>query len=170
MLRAVVIGIMLIFSYILQSTVLDYIQIWGAKPNLMIILTVYFALLRGSFEGGLVGLFGGILIDMLAGKVFGIYSLTGLYTGIAVGYYNKQFFKDNIFVLLFFMFIFTFFYEFLFYLMNYFIWGETRIVFVLKKVILPESIYNCILSIPIYGLVMKVNNWLVKKEKLVRKY
>ena len=73
--RAFITGIILVFAYVLQSTVLQYIEVWNIRPNLLIMLIIYFALIRGSVEGGIIGLAGGILMDILAGKVFGIHSL-----------------------------------------------------------------------------------------------
>ena len=168
--RAFITGIILVFAYVLQSTVLQYIEVWNIKPNLLIMLIIYFALIRGSVEGGIIGLAGGILMDILAGKVFGIHSLLGLYIGVFTGIFNKRFFKESYFVGLLFIAIFTFVYEFLFYLINYFIWGETRIIFVLQRIIIPEVIYNCILAVPVYYFVIKVNHWIKNKKKASRKY
>lgn len=168
--RAFVIGIILIVAFILQSTIFHYLEVWGTKPNLIIMIIVYFALIRGSVEGAIVGLFAGVLMDILAGRVFGLHSLIGMYIGILAGNFNKRFFKDNYLVALLFTFLFSFLYEFLFYILNFFIWGETRILYVLQNIIIPEAVYNCILAIPVYALVIKVNQWLEKRENMSRKY
>ncbi|MDK2800737.1 MAG: rod shape-determining protein MreD [Clostridiales bacterium] len=168
--RAFIIGVILVITYVLQSTVLQYIELWNIKPNLIVMLVIYFALLRGNVEGGIVGLFGGMLLDILSGKVFGLYALIGMYIGVLAGNFNKRFFKENYLVALLFTFIFTIIYEFIFYFFNYFIWGETRIIYVFKNIIIPEVLYNCFLAVPIYSFVIKINNWLEIKEKRSRKY
>jgi rod shape-determining protein MreD len=168
--RAFIIGLILVLAFVIQSTILHYIEIFGIKPNLIVMVTIYFALMQGSVEGAVVGLLGGILLDILVGRVFGLYSLIGMYTGIFAGHFNKRFFKENYLVALLFTFIFSFLYELIFYLLNYFIWGETRIIYVLQNIIIPEALYNCILAIPVYILIIKINRWLEKKERMSRKY
>ena len=168
--RIWVISGMITIAYILQSTVLQYIEIGHVKPNLIIMIVIYYALLRGNVEGAVAGFIGGMVIDIFGGKIFGVYALIGMYVGISAGYFNKRFFKENYFVLMFFMFIFTFAHELLFYFTYYFLWGETHIVFALKNIIMPVSIYNAVLALPIFGIIFKVNYWLVEREKMLRKY
>ncbi|WHH61052.1 rod shape-determining protein MreD [Petroclostridium sp. X23] len=168
--RVFIIAVILIVAFVLQSTILQYFEVWMIKPNLIVMITVYFALTRGSVEGGIVGLSGGILADILVGRVFGLYALIGMYTGVLAGNFNKRFFKENYLVALLFTFLFSFLYEFAFYILNYFIWGETRILYALQYIIIPEALYNCVIAIPVYIFVIKINRWLEKKEKVSRKY
>ena len=168
--RIWVISGMLAIAYILQSTVLQYIEIWHVKPNLIIMMVIYFALLRGSIEGGVGGFIGGMLMDIFGGKIFGVYALIAMYTGIGAGYFNKRFFKENYFVLIFFMVVFTFVHELLLYFIYYFLWGQTHIVFAIRNIILPVSIYNGLLALPVFGIIFKVNHWLIEREKMLRKY
>jgi len=49
---------------VLQSALFPYISVAGATPNLMLILTVSFGLMRGRKEGMLVGFFCGFLYDL----------------------------------------------------------------------------------------------------------
>ena len=168
--RAFIVSLMLLFAYILQSTVLQYTQIFNVKPNLVIMLIIHLSLMRGSVEGAIVGFVGGLLMDILAGRIVGLYSLIGMYVGVAAGYFNKRFYKDNYFVALFFTFIFSFVFEFIFYVLFYFIWGETRILYALQHIIVPEAIYNCIIAVPVYMVLIKVDKWLEKREKSSRKY
>jgi hypothetical protein len=58
-----------------QSTLADYIMINNVKPNLLIIFIISVALLRGIFEGGIVGFIAGLVQDILFGKVMGFYTL-----------------------------------------------------------------------------------------------
>ncbi|NLY43654.1 MAG: rod shape-determining protein MreD [Clostridiaceae bacterium] len=168
--RAFIVTIILLLAFVVQSTVLQYSQIFNVKPNLVIMLIIHFSLIRGSVEGAIVGFIGGLFMDILAGRIVGLYSLIGMYIGVAAGYFNKRFYKDNYFVALFFTFIFTFAFEFTFYLLFYFIWGETRILYVLQHIIVPEAIYNCVVAVPVYMVLIKIDNWLEEREKSSRKY
>ena len=168
--RIFITGIVLIFTIICQSTLVQFIEILNTKPNLIIMLIIYFALLRGNIEGGIVGFFGGLLLDISMGKAIGINSLIGMYIGIAVGSFNKRFYKESYLVALLFTFVFTILYELIFYFLNYFLWGDTRIIYAFNHFILPETVYNCILTIPVYALISKTNRKFIIRERNTRKY
>ena len=163
-------SLVLFLAFIVQSTVLQYIEVFNVKPNIVVMLIIHVSLIRGSVEGAIFGFMGGLLMDALASRVVGLYSLIGMYMGVVAGYFNKRFFKDNYLVALIFTLVFTFVFEFSFYLLFYFIWGETRILYVLQNIIFPEAIYNCILAVPLYMILIKIDNWLEKREKASRKY
>lgn len=55
--RIVVLAILIIINFVLQSTVFGYHSVHSITPNLMLILTMSFGIMRGRREGMLVGLF-----------------------------------------------------------------------------------------------------------------
>lgn len=65
-LEKIVIGIAIFVSYFLQTSV-DFFALGSVKPDFLLILTVYFALYRGSFAALWIGFFGGILQDINLG-------------------------------------------------------------------------------------------------------
>ena len=65
-LEKVVIGIAIFVSYFLQTSV-DFFALGSVKPDFLLILTVYFALYRGSFAALWIGFFGGLLQDINLG-------------------------------------------------------------------------------------------------------
>ncbi len=162
--RVFITGTIFVIGYVLQTTVIQYIQIGDIKPNLVVMLILCFALLGSGLQGAFAGLFGGMLLDIPTSKTFGLNMLAGLYIGVLTGYYNKRFFKENYIVVLLFVFVLTICYELIFFFLNYFIWGETKIIKALLDVILPEALYNSALAVPVYIFVLKINNWLENKE------
>ena len=50
--RYLVLSLLGFFALILQSTILNEFTIAGVKPDLLLIFTVYFALIKGPGEGG----------------------------------------------------------------------------------------------------------------------
>jgi rod shape-determining protein MreD len=160
-----------------QSTLADYIMINNVKPNLLIIFIISVALLRGIFEGGIVGFIAGLVQDILFGKVMGFYTLLGLYLGVTVGSLNKRLYRDNHLVVIFFTFVSTFVYEFFVYLfitlMPLALSSQKitlEILKPLKSIVLNETIYNSAICIPIYILVTRVDYWLENLHKASRKY
>jgi rod shape-determining protein MreD len=50
------------------------IDIGGGRPNLVLLLVVAWSLLRGIEEGALIGLVGGLAMDLVSGTPFGLYT------------------------------------------------------------------------------------------------
>lgn len=168
--RSFITGIILVFAFILQTTLIQYIELWNVKPNLIIVIIISLALIRGSVKGAVIGLCGGILMDLFLAKGFGLNSLLCMYIGIIAGLISTRFVKESYFVATLFTFLLSFVYELSFFFLRFYIWGETQFLFFIKNTIIPQSIYNCILVIPIYHFIMKINNWLEKRFKISRKY
>ena len=72
-------AILILVSIILQSTVCQMISIASIKPNLLIILTVSFGLMRGKKSGMLTGFFCGLLTDIFFNSIIGFNALIYLY-------------------------------------------------------------------------------------------
>jgi len=158
---------------LLQSTVFDYIKIFNVKPNLIIVFVVSVALLRGNVEGAIIGFVTGLCQDMISGKLLGLYSLLGLYLGLIIGSVNKRLYRENFFVIIFFAFISTVVYESIVYLLTSFrsiVENPVIMLFPFKNIILPEAVYNSIISILIYILVIKLNDSFEDVSKASRKY
>ncbi len=163
-------GIILIVLLLLQSTLLGYVRIYNIKPNLLLIFVVSVALLRGNVEGAAVGFFAGLFLDMAFGKFLGFYTLLGLYLGIAVGSVNKRLYRENYLVIIFFTFISTTLYEAAVYVLNTFMTGKIELLTPLTVKILPEAIYNSVVSIFIYTIVIKLSHKFEETSKAARKY
>jgi len=161
----------------IQSTLVDYIKINNVKPNLLLIFIISIALLRGNIEGGIVGFFAGLVQDILFGKVLGFYALIGLYFGVIIGMLNKRLYRDNYLVVTFFTFTSTIVYELLIYLFNTLLplalsSGDFSFELLnpLMNVTLTETLYNSLMSIPIYILTMKIDNKIEIAIKNSRKF
>ena len=59
--RKIVIALMILLCFLLQSTVFQALAIGSISPNLMIILTASFGFMGGRKEGMIVGFFCGLL-------------------------------------------------------------------------------------------------------------
>ena len=70
--RRVIMIILILLTFVLQTTLMQTFAIASVSPNLPIILTVSFALMRGKREGMFVGAFFGILMDIFYGTGAGI--------------------------------------------------------------------------------------------------
>lgn len=65
----------LLIAAVLQSAWLEELRVLGGRPDLVLLLTVTWSIIRGSNEGALWGFVGGIFYDVLSGSVFGLWTL-----------------------------------------------------------------------------------------------
>ena len=87
--------LLLIIALILQSTAIDYIKIFNAKPDLVLLLVIFFGLFFGPGVGLETGFFAGLLKDILSTDIFGINTLTLAVTGLIVGALSAKFSKES---------------------------------------------------------------------------
>lgn len=163
-------SILIFIMALLQSTVFNYIKIFDVKPNLLLILIITVALLTNDIEGAVVGFFCGLVQDMASGKVLGFYALLGMYLGFCIGTMNKRLNRENVLILLFFTFVSSIVYEFVVYLLNAFVRDTVDFIFSLRSMILTEALYNCVVSVFVFILVLRLNRWFESREKTLRKY
>jgi rod shape-determining protein MreD len=70
---------------LLQSSVMPKITLLGVHPDLVLMAVTSWSLLRGSEEGMLWALIGGVILDLFSGAPFGVYSLALIIIGFAAG-------------------------------------------------------------------------------------
>jgi rod shape-determining protein MreD len=155
---------------LLQTTLLHYAAILGVIPNILVVFVIITGLLRGNTEGGIVGFFAGMGIDLLFGGVLGFYALLGLYLGIAAGSVSRRLFRENLLVAVFFTFVYSVLYESLIYVINNIMSGNMQFMFALTDVILPESVYNSIIAVLVFPFLIRAERWFEGRESNVRKY
>ena len=100
MARKITIALLIIISYMLQTTYNNQIAIGNITPNLLIIIVCVFALLRGRKEGLIIGFFAGILPDLFYGyaDITGFYSLVYMYLGYMIGFIHEIIYTDDIII------------------------------------------------------------------------
>ena len=84
-------AILILVSIILQSTVCQMISIASIKPNLLIILTLSFGLMRGKKSGMLTRYFCGLQTDIFFNSIIRFNALIYLWVGYFSGYFYRIF-------------------------------------------------------------------------------
>lgn len=163
-------SIIALLSYLLQSSFLEYAKIYGIKPNLIIITTISYALVRGSREGAIYGLFSGLLLDVMGGKYIGLYAIMGMYLGLIIGSLNKNLYNENYLIPIMVTAGSSFVYSMIVYVSLYFIPQPDEILWYTIGYIIPEAIYNTILSIFVYFFILYINKKLDYYSKTSRSY
>jgi len=70
---------------LIQSVWLSRVNLWGARPDLMLLVVLGWATVRNLDEGLVWGLIGGLIVDLLSGGPLGATALALLATAFLVG-------------------------------------------------------------------------------------
>jgi rod shape-determining protein MreD len=135
-----------------------YVSLAGVMPNLLLILVVSSAYMRGRNTGLLLGFFSGILVDLIFGQVVGLYALLYLLIGYFIGFFNKFYSNDDFTLPLIFVAVCDIFYGFFYYVFEFLLRGKLSFLYYFRRFILPEAIYTVAVSILLYKLLHMINN------------
>ena len=163
--RRIVMFLLVFVAFILQSTLLQVISIASIAPNLLIVLTVSFALMRGKREGMFVGFLCGLLTDIFFGNMLGFYTLLYTYIGFMNGLCYRIFYDDDIKMPVLLICSSDLAYNFIVYVTQFMMRGRIDFFFYLKRIMIPEMIYTTILTILSYRLLLTLNRKLGKAEQ-----
>jgi len=165
--RYIIVTIEIIICFILQTTVFQWIALANVVPNLLLILTVSIAFMRGRNEGLAVGFFCGLLVDLCFGNLIGLYALIYMTIGFLNGYSHKIFVKEDLTIPIVLVAISELIYFFLYYILEFLLRGKLDILYYLIRIGLPEIIYTVLISIVMYKLLNIINthtDWSKKEE------
>ena len=89
-------GVIVMLAFILQNTVFATFSLNGVKPNLLLIITVFFGYAASMNNGMLTGFFCGLLCDIFFNSFIGIYSFLFMLLGAFGGMMAKIFYQDDV--------------------------------------------------------------------------
>ncbi len=167
MLRAILVGILVIISYVLQTTCSHALSMGVVSPNLLMIFVCSYALLRGKKEGMYVGFAIGILVDLYFGyyDVVGINAFIYMMIGFVVGFFHDILYLEDILIPIAVVAVCDFVYNFIYYIVTFLLRNKLDFVYYIKAIILPEVIYTVFFTVFIYRLLMYLNKKLEAFEK-----
>lgn len=163
--RKLIVTVLIILCFILQSGVFTGLSFAGIIPNLMIILTSSFGFMRGEKDGLVIGFFSGLLLDIFFGEILGFYALLLMYIGFMNGKFCGIFYPEDIKLPIALIVISDFSYGILCYVLLFLLRGRLNFPYYFTRVILPEALYTIVITMFLYPLILKVNEKLEEKEK-----
>ena len=86
--------ISVLVCFLLQTSVFEFLKLADVMPNILLILTVTIAFIRGKKAGIVVGFVCGLLIDIFSGSVLGQYAFVYLMFGYVNGWFHAYFYED----------------------------------------------------------------------------
>lgn len=145
----------------LQTTFFARFCFWGIVPDLILILVVSFAFLKGSKAGMMAGFIGGLLEDIFLAHSLGIQALSKMLIAYLIGLTEKKVFKENPMISV----VGITFATMMDHLLTFFLYQSfdlNRIDFmVAQRLFWPELVYNALLAPMIYILLYK---WLIQSK------
>lgn len=167
--RKIIITLLVIICFILQTTVFKAISIASIAPNLLLIITSSFGFMRGKKEGLFVGVLCGLFTDIFFSRLFGVYTLIYMYIGYLNGCFKKIFFPEDIKLPIILIGASDFVYSISVYVFMFLFRGRLSFVYYLLNIILPELVYTVLISIVIFRLLLIIDNRLERSEKRSRR-
>ena len=158
--RKIVVGLIILISFLLQSTIFQTLSIGSISPNLMIIVVSSFGFMRGKKEGLIVGFFCGLLEDIFFGRLLGMHALFYMYIGYANGYFNHIFYGNDIKLPISLISASELIYGLGTYVIMILMRSRFAFFYYLQKIIVPELIYTVVMTLVFYRVIYAVNRWL----------
>ena len=143
---------LVLISFIMQSTVLQFLQIFGVTINLVLVVLVVISLQTNEVTGAGLGFILGFLTDILYSQFFGVNILLFFCIGYLAGRISEDVYKFDYFTNLYFVLFGTLFYHIFFYFIHYFLKIGSEAILITLTPILIEVVLNLIILYPIFRL------------------
>ena len=165
MLRFIIMAAVIIFNYVIQSSVFPAVEIFGVAPDTAVIFIVGYGILRGDVEGAIFGFFCGLTQDLFSAYYVGLFAMLGMLLGFVCGKPFKDFFHDNALLPFIVIPAAVIAYQLVFYCASFLFTGQASLLYYTGRVIIPKTIYTASLAIPLYSFLYIINGKLERYEK-----
>ncbi|MCL2254735.1 MAG: rod shape-determining protein MreD [Lachnospiraceae bacterium] len=146
--------ILIIFCFLLQSTVFRGLAFAGIVPNFLIVLTASLGFMRGERTGLLIGLFCGLLTDIFFGDAIGLYAMIYMYIGFLNGKFSGIFYPENIKLPMTLILFSNLFYGLFTYMLLFMMRSRLNFSYYFVNIIFPEIIYTILITLFLYPLIL----------------
>lgn len=167
--RNITLFLIILISFVLQTTLFQVLSFGGIAPNLLIIITASYGFMYGKKYGMVVGFICGLLMDIFYGDVIGFYALIYLYVGAANGFFHSVFYQDDVKLPLALITASDLVYCFVCYVLLFMLRGRFDFWFYMKTIIIPEIVYTIFVTIFLYPCVLVLNRLIDNVERGDRK-
>ena len=161
--RIITLGVLIIISFLLQYSVFSFHNVTSVSPNLLLILTMSFGIMRGRKEGMLIGFFSGFLVDCFYGQLIGPYMLLFMLIGYVNGFFHRNYLMEDIFLPVVIITFDEFVFELAIYIFVFLLNRKFEFKEYLFSIILPQMMYTIIITIIIYRFFVLINKLLKNK-------
>lgn len=146
----------ILIIFIFQMFVIDERELFGVKPNLILISVIVVSLWFGLYTGSIYSFSIGFITDVLFGNTMGLFTISYTITGVLVGFFNYNYRKENKFALLYVTCIATAIFGFVEYIIYFILTKKYNSFLYFIYQILITSILNIVIVYIVYSLLYKI--------------
>lgn len=163
--RVITLGFLIVINFAIQSTLIGFHNMHNITPNLMLILTMSFGLMRGRKEGMLVGFFCGFLTDCYFSSALGPFMFLYMIIGYTNGFFHKNYIIEDVLLPLIIVIIDDIIFNTMIFLISFLLQNRLDFGIYFKHIILPEALCTALLTIVIYKIYVSVNKQLKRMAR-----
>jgi rod shape-determining protein MreD len=147
--------VLLFVAAIMQVSIFAQVHILGGMPDVLLVMLVAVALLRGAIVGAVGGFFAGLLVDTATLGQLGLTSLVLTIAGYWIGRYGETTGRDRFHAPFLSVAVVTILYA-VGLLLVHFVLGERAPAGAVFRGLLPAIALNLIVTAPVYSLVRRL--------------
>jgi rod shape-determining protein MreD len=144
--------VVMFVAAIVQTSVLNGIEVGGGTPDLLLVTLVAVALLRGPMFGAGAGFFAGLVVDTALLGTLGQTSLLLTIAGYWIGRYGETTGRDRSHAPLLSVIVVTILYAVSALALHYMLGNSVSPRLVLVDALFPAVLLNALLAVPVYAL------------------
>jgi rod shape-determining protein MreD len=137
----------------LQAVIVSSLVFGGGAPDLLLVVVISLAVLRGSVPGAVFGFAGGLIVDLLTLETLGITSLVLTLAGFWAGRYAETTGRGQRLAPLVAVGVITVLAAVFSFVLQYLLGTDVVAEHALATVLFPTLLANLVLAVPVYALV-----------------
>lgn len=157
--------VVFIILYFIQADFFSWFTIAGISPNIFIIFILFLGLFTDNLFSIIMALLTGITLDLIVGRTACISPIIFSLVAIIAGYFDKNFLKDSKITIMIMVVGMTIVCETANYFLNAAIIESIVEIKSFVKILFVETLYNAILTIILYDIIIKLGYKLERQFK-----
>lgn len=156
----------ILIVYLLQLYVINPRELFGVKPNLILILVIVISLWYGLYVGGISSLILGIFTDIVFGSNIGIFTISYTIVGCLIGLLNSNYRKESKMSLVYVSIIATFAFEIVQCICTIVVYSaDINILYLIKQSII-SSLLNIVIVYIVYSVIYTISEYI--EDRLIQ--
>jgi rod shape-determining protein MreD len=149
-------ALLVFFAVLVQASVVGAWDLAGSRPDVLLVVIVCVALLRGPIVGACVGFAAGLLVDLATFETLGLTSLLLTLAGYWTGRYGETTGRDRVHAPVLSVVVVTALYGLGAYALHTILGEAVSARTALVTALLPAIAYNALLTVPLFPLVRRL--------------
>ncbi len=171
--KLIVTAALVLFSFLLQTSVFSWLDFGGIVPNLLVILTASFGFMQGDVAGMLTGFACGFLMDLFCafggatgrGDMLGFFALLYLLCGYLNGKFEQLFYPEDMKFPLLMITVSDLAINVVCYGVMFLFRARMDFTYYFLHIILPEAVYTIVVAFLFYPLLLWICRRFEKSER-----